>query len=844
MSIPTDAVEPGVYQVSASLTHTGDDGWTRVYEHVRDPQTGEYGSVATMTIAGGQSPVIEIGNVLCLVEEESEELDPTATPEPDATETPTSTPVPTSTPTNTPTNTPTDVPTNTPTNVPTNTPTDVPTNTPTDVPTDTPTDVPTVTPTEVVGICENWTSVAAEDPVRVYANTNVYDITFNGATNNGNGSSTWSYTVDEVSGQELSHWTLELPACVTVTDDGGADDVGNDPTTGVSGIKWDGAGTFEFTIDASECEGSSIEPGTAVAAVKSGAQGMSGRDIVTGPVVCGSEPISFVCTGERVAMTGIGMKVEEYGSLEGRSVTVPSDASWGYLQLGGTRNWDKGGDYTPSSITFTEDGSELSAISSPTQWTNRWTSMPGWTFEMDAKPGSTYAVKTDGSGECLAGNPNCGSEAMVLYYGEQTDQKFTGTWKPYLEFAWGGSSGGNNNMHTANTTLTLPEPLPETQDVYVRIAIMELDEGTRIGVIRARAGGQEATEVILNGPESGDMYQMNIVDLVIEDVPAGTSEVVAEVYSPENLGYSQMANEVESDPLENWRNAIEDRMQDPDTQRDDYYHGDSFFMVGATAWYACALTDAEQTATAEAPTNTPTNTPEPTPTTERVTEDLQVLYTFQEGSGSSVVDRAEVGNALNLSLNSGYTWGDGYLTLNNARIESGSKANAIRNAAKQSDEVTIEAWVRSNDANQDGPARIFTMSGDTGSGRNFTLSQGLWGSQPADQFNMRLRNSGSDYESMETGAGTLSTSSVQHVVFTYNNGAATFYIDGTEVASKDMGGNLDGWSNYYLTLGNEYNDNSGDRIWNGDVYLVAVYTKALSAAEVQTNYNAGATYTK
>jgi hypothetical protein len=158
--------------------------------------------------------------------------------------------------------------------------------------------------------------------------------------------------------------------------------------------------------------------------------------------------------------------------------------------------------------------------------------------------------------------------------------------------------------------------------------------------------------------------------------------------------------------------------------------------------------------------------------------------------------------------------------------------------------VTIEAWVRSNDANQDGPARIFTMSGDTGSGRNFTLSQGLWGSQPADQFNMRLRNSGSDYESMETGAGTLSTSSVQHVVFTYNNGAATFYIDGTEVASKDMGGNLNGWSNYYLTLGNEYNDNSGDRIWNGDVYLVAVYTKALSAAEVQTNYNAGATYTK
>jgi hypothetical protein len=104
-------------------------------------------------------------------------------------------------------------------------------------PPDEPTPPPTTTPT--------FTSTPA--PVSVIL-PNCYKITFLGFTDNGDGTSTWSYRVEELScAQDLSNWMLELPACTTVV--GAAPSpwevVQPDPNHHLNGIKWQTGAGFQ-----------------------------------------------------------------------------------------------------------------------------------------------------------------------------------------------------------------------------------------------------------------------------------------------------------------------------------------------------------------------------------------------------------------------------------------------------------------------------------------------------------------------------------------------------------------------------------------------------------------------
>jgi hypothetical protein len=73
---------------------------------------------------------------------------------------------------------------------------------------------------------------------------------------NSDGTSTWTYRVTETGkGRDLSHWVLGLGDCHTVVSaDPQQYEVGQDPRTGVYGIKWDvseafESGYFSFTVD-------------------------------------------------------------------------------------------------------------------------------------------------------------------------------------------------------------------------------------------------------------------------------------------------------------------------------------------------------------------------------------------------------------------------------------------------------------------------------------------------------------------------------------------------------------------------------------------------------------------
>ncbi|MDM8517097.1 SdrD B-like domain-containing protein, partial [Desulfobacterales bacterium HSG16] len=85
---------------------------------------------------------------------------------------------------------------------------------------------------------------------------NGYNIIFEGAVYNSDGTSTWRYTVEELpDAKDMSNWLLELPECVKVMEaTAGFELISPDPNTGLSGIKWDvddqfESGNFSITLD-------------------------------------------------------------------------------------------------------------------------------------------------------------------------------------------------------------------------------------------------------------------------------------------------------------------------------------------------------------------------------------------------------------------------------------------------------------------------------------------------------------------------------------------------------------------------------------------------------------------
>jgi pectate lyase len=215
---------------------------------------------------------------------------------------------------------------------------------------------------------------------------------------------------------------------------------------------------------------------------------------------------------------------------------------------------------------------------------------------------------------------------------------------------------------------------------------------------------------------------------------------------------------------------------------------------------------------------------------------LQVLYTFEEGSGTTVNDVSGVGSPLNLTVNdaNAVDWIPGGLNISAPTIaSSANEATKLIEAAQASNELTIEAWIRPTHLAQDGPARIVTLS-EGQDRRNFTLGQ------EGATFDFRLRTTTTSDNGLPplSTAGHCPTSGLYHVVYTRaESGAVKIYVNNTEKVNGNVGGDLSNWEDdYHLALANELSD---DRPWLGAYYLVALYSQALGPDEVSQNFNAG-----
>jgi hypothetical protein len=260
---------------------------------------------------------------------------------------------------------------------------------------------------------------------------------------------------------------------------------------------------------------------------------------------------SYACTNRAVILTGEGMIDQNP-----QSITVPDDAIWSTIQLGGVA-FNK---HVPESALFEFAPGSSILLEEPSRLINSDT-VPGvsplvnaYTFETGGLPGLVTATADD---------PDGTTQALVQYTAIPTNTSYSTVGTTALEFAWGGHDG-NGAIGPAELVLDLPATLQAATTIQVQVAVMDkefqTDRDQRIAIIRAEAGGV-TTETVLLNPDP-NTNQLNLRTLTLQDVPAGTSSVTVQLVSPEvPEGESSLNNP----------NA-----------------GDSVYLLGASAAHACA----------------------------------------------------------------------------------------------------------------------------------------------------------------------------------------------------------------------------------------------------------------
>lgn len=232
------------------------------------------------------------------------------------------------------------------------------------------------------------------------------------------------------------------------------------------------------------------------------------------------------------------------------------------------------------------------------------------------------------------------------------------------------------------------------------------------------------------------------------------------------------------------------------------------------------------------PTNKPT----------RVSNGLVALYEINEGSGDTINDSSGLNHdALHLSIadpNSIEWVAGGISIIQPTLFQSKGNVDNANQAIKHSNEFTIEAWVRPANTLQVGPARIVSISENKDS-RNATLGQA------GTRYDQRVRTNSTNNNGMRpedptsiiTPKDVAHVTGHQHVVFTRDSlGDAKIYVDGKEIINQKWGGDFSNWTDAMpLVLVNEI---GGSRPWLGELYLVAIFSRALSEEEVITNWKA------
>jgi Concanavalin A-like lectin/glucanases superfamily len=219
---------------------------------------------------------------------------------------------------------------------------------------------------------------------------------------------------------------------------------------------------------------------------------------------------------------------------------------------------------------------------------------------------------------------------------------------------------------------------------------------------------------------------------------------------------------------------------------------------------------------------------------------LVAKYEFKTGSGATAYDTSGVSPSADLMFTGDVSWVGGW----GINVNTGGKAQAttatsakIASMIAATGEFSIEAWVAPANVAQTS-AWIVSYSGSDKT-RNTTLGQAAMTFSAATRSDKTNANGGTKLTLTDATKFPVQAA-LQHVVLTYDpvNGQKIF-VNGVDTGAVDpaMGGSLASWDNTFaLVLGAE---TTGKEQWLGVIRFVAIHSRALTAAQVLQNYNAG-----
>jgi len=221
------------------------------------------------------------------------------------------------------------------------------------------------------------------------------------------------------------------------------------------------------------------------------------------------------------------------------------------------------------------------------------------------------------------------------------------------------------------------------------------------------------------------------------------------------------------------------------------------------------------------------------PPRERVTSGLIALYELEENGGTTVKDTSGFAPAVDLDRPaSGTSWMKGALRFSGASIvRSAAGATKIATRCSATNEVTIEAWYRYGALGD--WSRIVAMSSNNGVGNVAMTSNPL-------TLGFDLRSTADLYlrTTKDAFPNGLPQAIVHLVEVRTAAGAKRVYLDNKLFIDETQTGTFGNWDvTLPLSIGNTP---AMDRQFYGDVHLVAIYDRALTAQEIAKNYAAGA----
>jgi hypothetical protein len=223
---------------------------------------------------------------------------------------------------------------------------------------------------------------------------------------------------------------------------------------------------------------------------------------------------------------------------------------------------------------------------------------------------------------------------------------------------------------------------------------------------------------------------------------------------------------------------------------------------------------------------------------------LVALWEFRTGSGNEAFDTSGIDPSITLQMQGSYQWLGSYgLDLSNGyAIANNFDSVKLKTFIEATGEYAIEAWViPANVTQQD--ANIVGYSG--GSARNFTLGQEMYNYEMYNRIDDPdpLSLNGEPFYTSGDSGEELLQSSLQHVVANYDPLVGrSLYINGVLVNAPDPVappttiGSVVWDDNFAFVLGA---DVAGINDWDGQIRMVAIHNRTLTAAQVQQNFDVG-----